>query len=208
MLVESLTNVAITFMQVKFVAHQSLDLTVAEHDVPITHYLRQPQRLVKALVDPSQIESMSDKLFCLKMRPINFLHFTLQPTVEMQVWAESDGTLKIQSQGCEIRGIDYINQRFHLDLVGKLVPTSHGKQAQLNGRADLTVQVDLPPALWFTPKPILEAAGNSLLKSVLMTVKQRLSHQLLVDYSQWAQSQAAVDNIAEGARQSSAQKTV
>jgi hypothetical protein len=190
-------------MQVKFVAHQSLDLTVAEyrmaeHNVPISHYLRQPQRLVKALVDPSQIESLSDKLFCLKMRPISFFHFTLQPTVEMQVWAESDGTLHIQSTGCEIRGIDYINQRFHLDLVGKLVPTSTGNNAQLHGSADLTVQVDLPPALWFTPKPILEAAGNSLLKSVLMTVKQRLSHQLLVDYSQWAQTQTASHTIADG----------
>jgi Protein of unknown function (DUF1997) len=185
-------------MQVKFVANQSLDLTVAEHGVPISHYLRQPQRLVKALVDPSQIESLSDKLFCLKMRPINFLHFTLQPTVEMQVWAESDGTLHIQSTACKIRGIDYINQRFHLDLVGKLVPTAAAGKAHLNGRADLTVQVDLPPALWFTPRPILEAAGNSLLKSVLMTVKQRLSHQLLVDYSQWAQTQTATSAVSAG----------
>jgi hypothetical protein len=188
-------------MQVKFVAHQSLDLTVAEHGIPISHYLRQPQRLVKALVDSSQIESLSDKLFCLKMRPINFLHFTLQPTVQMQVWAESDGTLHIQSTGCEMRGIDYINQRFHLDLVGKLAPTSIGGRAQLNGRADLAVQVDLPPALWFTPQPILEAAGNSLLKSVLMTVKQRLSHQLLVDYSQWAQTQSAPTAIPDGTMQ-------
>jgi Protein of unknown function (DUF1997) len=192
-------------MQVKFVAYQTLDLTVAEHGVPISHYLRQPQRLVKALVDHSQIEYLSDKLFCLKMRPINFLHFTLQPTVEMQVWAESDGTLHIQSTGCEIRGIDYINQRFHLDLIGKLIPTSIGNKAQLNGRADLTVQVDLPPALWFTPKPILEAAGNSLLKSVLMTVKQRLSHQLLVDYSQWAQTQSS---ISDGTMQQNMQKNV
>jgi hypothetical protein len=188
-------------MQVKFVAHQSLDLTVAEHGVPISHYLRQPQRLVKALVDPSQIESLSNRLFCLKMRPLNFLHFTLQPTVEMQVWAESDGTLHIQSTACEIRGIDYINQRFHLDLVGKLVPTAGVGRAHLNGRADLTVQVDLPPALWFTPRPILEAAGNSLLKSVLITVKQRLGHQLLIDYSQWAQTQSESSIVAEGTMQ-------
>jgi hypothetical protein len=188
-------------MQVKFVANQSLDLTVAEHGVPICHYLRQPQRLVKALVDPSQIESLSDRLFCLKMRPLNFLHFTLQPTVEMQVWAESDGTLHIQSTACEIRGIEYINQRFHLDLVGKLVPTAAGGKTHLNGRADLSVQVDLPPALWFTPSPILEAAGNSLLKSVLLTVKQRLSHQLLVDYSQWAQVQTVSSEVSEGTMQ-------
>jgi hypothetical protein len=177
-------------MQVKFTAQQSLDLTVAEHGVPVSHYLRQPQRLVNALVDRSQIEYLSDRLFGLKMRPISFLHFTLQPTVEMEVWAEADGTLHIQSKGCEIRGIDYINQRFHLDLVGKLTPTAAEGKAHLSGLADLKVQVDLPPALWFTPRPILEAAGNSLLKSVLLTVKQRLSHQLIVDYSQWAHTES------------------
>jgi hypothetical protein len=174
-------------MQAEFIAHQSLGLTVAEHGVPISHYLRQPRRLVNALVDPSQIEYLGDRLFCLKMRPLNFLHITLQPMVQMQVWSEADGTLSLQSTACEIRGIDYIDQRFHLDLVGKLVPTSADGKSYLQGRADLSVQVDLPPALWFTPKPILEAAGNSLLRSVLITVKQRLCHQLLVDYSQWAQ---------------------
>jgi hypothetical protein len=193
-------------MQVKFTAQQSLDLTVVEHEVPISHYLRQPKRLVNALVDRNQIEYVSERLFCLKMRPINFLHFTLQPTVEMEVWAEADGTLHIQSTGCEIRGIDYINKRFHLDLVGKLVPTAAIGKAHLNGLADLTVQVDLPPALWFTPRPILEAAGNSLLKSVLLTVKQRLGHQLIVDYSQWAKTES--DRSTERAISNNGQKTV
>jgi Protein of unknown function (DUF1997) len=193
-------------MQVKFTAQQSLDLTVAEHGVPIAHYLRQPRRLVNALVDRNQIEYVSDRLFCLKMRPISFLHFTLQPTVEMQVWSEADGTLHIQSTGCEIRGIDYINQRFHLDLVGKLIPTAAVGKAHLCGLAELAVQVDLPPALMFTPRPILEAAGNSLLKSVLLTVKQRLSHQLLIDYSQWAQAES--DQYSEQVIPSSGQKTV
>jgi Protein of unknown function (DUF1997) len=183
-------------MQVEFIAHQSLELTVAEHGVPISHYLRQPRRLVNALVDPSQIEYLGEGLFCLKMRPINFLHITLQPMVQMQVWAEADGTLYIQSTACEIRGVDYIDRRFHLDLVGKLVPTSVQGKSELQGRADLSVQVDLPPAFWFTPKPILEAAGNGLLRSVLMTVKQRLTHQLLVDYSQWAQNISQPDLAA------------
>jgi hypothetical protein len=185
-------------MQVEFIAHQSLELTVAEHGVPISHYLRQPRRLVNALVDPSQIDYLGERLFCLKMRPLNFLHITLQPMVQMQVWAEADGTLYLQSTACEIRGVDYIDRRFHLDLVGKLVPTSTDGKSDLQGRADLSVQVDLPPALWFTPKPILEAAGNSLLRSVLMTVKQRLSHQLLVDYSQWAQNHGQISTVPEG----------
>jgi Protein of unknown function (DUF1997) len=187
-------------MQVKFFASQSIDLTVAEHAVPICHYLRQPQRLITALVDQNQIEDLGDQQFCLKMRPLSFFHFTLQPTVQMRVWADPDGTVHLQSTDCEIRGVDYIDQRFHLDLLGKLVPTVVGKKAHLQGVADLQVQVDLPPALWFTPKPILETAGNSLLKSVLITVKQRLSNQLLLDYSRWAQTYHQTDCSIEPER--------
>ncbi len=185
-------------MQVKFVASQSLDLTVAEHAIPICHYLRQPQRLVTALVDHHQIEYRANQQFCLKMRPLSFFHFTLQPTVQLQVWADPDGTVHLKSTDCEVRGVDYINQRFHLELLGTLIPTVTGKKAHLKGLADLQVQVDLPPALWFTPKPILEKAGNSLLKSVLMSVKQRLAHQLLVDYSRWAQANQQPSPLSEG----------
>jgi hypothetical protein len=51
------------------------------------------------------------------------------------------------------------------------------------------VQVDVPPPLMLTPQPILEATGNGLLHSVLLTVKQRLMHQLLLDYREWAAQQ-------------------
>ena len=63
------------------------------------------------------------------------------------------------------------------------------------------MQVDFPPPFSLTPKPILEATGNGLLKSVLLTVKQRLLHQLLADYRHWVISQTKQkvldDNSAE-----------
>jgi hypothetical protein len=120
------------------------------------------------------------------MRPLSFLSFNLQPTVYLRVWAEADGTVHLHSTDCEIRGIDYINQRFTLNLIGKLSPQEHQGQTYLQGRADLNMQITLPPPLWFTPKPIMEAAGNGLLKSVLVTVKQKLMHQLLSDYVKWS----------------------
>ncbi|MBD0362681.1 MAG: DUF1997 domain-containing protein, partial [Coleofasciculus sp. C3-bin4] len=90
------------------------------------------------------------------------------------------------SIGCEIRGLDYINQRFALDLKGKLYPCQTDGVPKLQGRADLKVSVDIPLPFSLTPKPILEATGNSLLKSVLLRIKQKLMHQLLLDYQQWA----------------------
>jgi hypothetical protein len=171
---------------VKFTADRSVDIAVPKHSIPIQHYLRQPHRLVRSLADPNRIKQMGDDEFCLTMRTLNFFGFELQPTVFLRVWAEADGTVQIVSTNCEIRGIDYINQRFSLDLAGKLSPYAKQGQTYLCGRADLEVQVVLPPPLSFTPRAIVEAAGNSLLKSILMAFKQKLMHQLLTDYVVWA----------------------
>lgn len=173
-------------MSTRFVASQSIELAVQEQPIPIQHYLRQPQRLLKALVDHSRTEQLGDEFFRLKMRPLSFMMFSLQPTVDMRIWSEADGTINLESVDCEIRGIEYINQRFSLNLMGQLTPYEQGKSVYLRGKADLEVRVELPPALWFTPKPLLEATGNQLLKSVLQTMKHRLSYQLLADYRQWA----------------------
>jgi len=171
-------------MPIRFTASQSVEIAVPDQPIPIQHYLRQPQRLVNALVDPSRIEQLSEENFRLKMRPLAFMTLSIQPTVDLRVWAESNGTIHLQSVGCEIRGVEYIDQRFALNLKGYLSPcqTNGGS---LTGKADLEVQVELPFPFSLTPTPIIEAAGNGLLKSVLLTIKQRLLHQLLVDYSRW-----------------------
>jgi Protein of unknown function (DUF1997) len=175
---------------VKFTADRSVEIAVPKHSIPIQHYLRQPHRLVRSLVDPNRIKQVSDNEFCLTMRTLSFFGFDLQPTVFLQVWTEADGTVRIASTNCEIRGIDYINQRFSLKLSGELSPCEQQGQTYLSGRADLEVQVALPPPLSFTPKAIVESAGNSLLKSILIAFKQRLMHQLLADYVSWANTGA------------------
>jgi len=173
-------------MDTRFVACQMVELAVLEQPVPIQHYLRQPHRLVNALAVSSRIAPLGDDLFRLTMRSLSFMTVSIQPTVDLRVWSDADGTVHLRSQRCEIRGIEYINQRFSLTLVGKLQPvTMHGK-TWVRGRADLEVRVDIPPPLAFTPQGILEATGNGLLKSVLLTIKQRLMHHLLTDYYRWA----------------------
>lgn len=172
-------------MHSRFTASQTVEIAVLGEPIPIQHYFRQPQRLVNALVDPSRIEQLSEELFRLKMRPLAFMTLSLQPTVDLKVWAESNGTIHLQSVGCEIRGVDYINQRFALNLKGYLSPCLLNGGTYLKGLADLEVKVELPPPFSLTPTPILEAAGNGLLKSVLLTIKQRLLYQLLADYRRW-----------------------
>ncbi len=175
-------------MTSQFLASQSIEITVLEQPVPIQHYLRQPQRLVYAIADPSLIKQLSQDCFRLKMRPLHFLSLTFQPIVDLKVWADAEGTVHLTSVGCEIKGLDYINQRFALKLKGKLYPIRKQGVTRLKGKADLQVSVDVPFPFSLTPAPVLETTGNGLLKSVLARIKGRLMHQLLLDYRQWANS--------------------
>ncbi len=179
-------------MYTRFKACQSVEILVPEERVPIQHYLRQPRRLVNALVDRTRTEQLSDDCFRLKMRPLEFMMLSIQPTVDMRVWTLSDGTINMESVACEILGVHYINDRFALNLKGQLSPHQSCGVTYLQGKADLEVRVELPPPLWLTPKPILEATGNGLLKSVLLSVKQRLMYQLLLDYRRWARNETQV----------------
>ncbi len=173
---------------VTFTADRSVEIAVPKQPIPIQHYLRQPHRLVRSLVDSNRIEQVGDDEFCLTMRTLSFFGFELQPTVYLRVWTEADGTVRIVSTNCEIRGIDYIDRRFSLELIGELIPYEDRGQTYLAGNADLEVRVELPPPIGFMPRSIVESAGNSLLKGILNTFKQRLLHQLLADYVVWAQT--------------------
>ncbi|NEO99071.1 MAG: DUF1997 domain-containing protein [Symploca sp. SIO2E9] len=173
-------------MYSQFVASQSLEIDVPEQEVPIEHYLRQPQHLVRAIADPTLIKQISPECFRIKMRPLHFMSLNFQPMVDLKIWADSESTVHLRSVGCEILGLDYINQRFALDLKGKLHPKQVHNYTLLKGTADLKVSVNVPFPLSLTPQPILETTGNGLLKSVLVRIKQKLMHQLLLDYLQWA----------------------
>jgi Protein of unknown function (DUF1997) len=176
-------------MYARFLASLPAKIAVPDQPVPIQHYLRQPQRLVNALVDPTRLERLQDDRFRINVRPLNFMMLSIQPVVDLKIWAEPNGTIHLRSVGCKLRDMQYVNERFHLRLIGKLVPTAEGSMTYLKGEADLEVNVELPPALWFTPQPMLEGAGNALLMSVLHTIEQRLMRQLIADYLSWASDQ-------------------
>lgn len=182
-------------MPTKFTASQSVEIAVSKQPIPIQHYLRQPQRLVRTLADNSRIQQLSEEVFRLKMRPLTFMSLNIQPTVDMKVWADSQGTIYLRSISCEIRGFEYINQRFSLNLKGYLSPYHNNNETRLHGKADLEVLVDIPQPFSLTPKAILEATGNGLLKSVLLTIKQRLLHHLLSDYRHWVILQTQNNDI-------------
>ena len=188
-------------MNVSFSASESVQISVDNKTTPIQHYLRQPKRLVKAIADPRLMKQKSDNLYELKMRPINFMElYHFQPIVLLKVWSGSNGSVYLKSEACQIKGIDYINQRFSLKLKGVLYPREIQGETILEGQADLEVGVELPIALMFTPKPFLEMAGNKLLKSVLSRIKHKLTTQLVQDYYIWASQETQVKTRESSAK--------
>lgn len=181
-------------MYVSFSASESVQISIANRATPIQHYLRQPKRLVSAISEHQLIKQISDDLYELKMRPINFMEiYHFQPIVQLKVWSGSKSSVYLKSEDCQIKGIDYINNRFTLKLKGVLYPREHDGYTTLEGQADLEVGVELPAALVFTPKPFLERAGNKLLKSVLGRIKQKLMTQLVQDYVAWASQEESLE---------------
>jgi Protein of unknown function (DUF1997) len=185
-------------MDTRFANSQSVEILVPQQPTPISHYLRQPRRVVHALAISSRIDQINEDCFRLSMRPLSFMTLSIQPIVDLRVWTDSEGTVNVQSIACEIRGTEYINQRFALNLVGRLYPTKENGKTYLKGKADLEVIVELPPPFSFMPRPVLETAGNGLLISVLTTIKQRLLSQLLLDYRNWASTQTEVESNPDG----------
>ncbi len=185
-------------MLVHFAAQESVTVPVPRQPIPIEHYLRQPRRLVYAMADPQQVEVLSDQVYRLKMRPRTFFSFTIQPVVDMRVWTEPSNVVRVQSVGCEIRGVPYIDQRFRLNLTGTLQAVRSARASSLVGQAHLQVEVEVPPPLNLMPKMIVEAAGDSLLSSVLGLIKQQLTRQLIADYQQWVASTTQAEANPQG----------
>jgi Protein of unknown function (DUF1997) len=188
-------------MIAEFHASESVSISVPLQSVPIAHYLRQPQRLVNAITTKSRVEELEDRLtpeghrfFRLKMQPLNFLHIKIQPTVDIEVWADAKGTVYLRSIRTQIRGTDWIDRRFDLKLAGKISPQSDRQgKTRLVGKVDLKVSVAMPPILSMTPSMLIEVTGNGLLKSVLVAMKQRLMQRLVADYVAWTKEDRNVE---------------
>ncbi|MDE5080227.1 MAG: DUF1997 domain-containing protein, partial [Trichodesmium sp. St16_bin2-tuft] len=81
----------------KFISSQSVDIPVIEQRIPIQHYLRKPKRLVNALADPTRLEQLGEDCFRLKMRPLQFMMLSIQPTVDMRLWSSNKGKIYLKS---------------------------------------------------------------------------------------------------------------
>ena len=164
-------------------ASQSVEITISPAPVPIGQYMINTERLVYALADPRQFEVLGPHTFQFRMRAIKFLMLTLEPIADVQIYPNDCDEVIIYSDSCRLRHQAALNRRFSFKLQGWLVarPDNSG----VSGNAELDIDIDLPTALRFTPKPLLESTGNAIVSGILSTIKQRLQRRLVHEYRGW-----------------------
>lgn len=164
-------------------ASQSVEIAISPAPVPIYQYLSNTERLVYALVDPSQIKVLGPHTFQFSMRPIKFLMLTLEPVAEVQIYPNDQNKIIIYSDSCQLRHQSALNRRFSFKLQGWLA--ARDDNSGVSGNAQLDISIDLPSAFRFTPKALLESTGNAIVNGILTTIKQRLQHRLIHEYRGW-----------------------
>ncbi|MEM6836580.1 MAG: DUF1997 domain-containing protein [Cyanobacteria bacterium P01_C01_bin.120] len=176
----------------RLASHQTANMQIARRSVPLSHYLKQPRRLVHALMNPAQVEELHPDTFRFYLRGFQFLMLSIRPVVDLQIDVSQDRLLTVRSVGCRIQDNEFVNRKFSLNLSGRLLLTERDSFTELDGEVDLQIAVDLPPILTLTPRALLETTGNQILRGVLMTMKQRLMRQLAADYAAWSRGQTAI----------------
>lgn len=179
-----------TFM-LRLASHQTANMQIARRAVPLSHYLKQPRRLVNALMNPDQVEELSPDTFRFHLRGFQFLMLNIRPVVDLQIDVSQDQVLIVRSVDGKIEGNQFVDRQFSLDLQGQLRLQEQESHTDLEGDVNLAIAVGLPPILSMTPQALLETTGNQILRGVLNTIKQRLMHQLASDYERWNRQQMA-----------------
>ncbi len=167
-------------------ASQSLEINIAPAPIPIQQYLSNTDRLVYSLADPSQIKMLGEHKFEFNMHPIRFLMLTLEPVADIAIYPGEFNEVIIYSDSCRLRNQTALNRRFSFKLQGWLAarPDNSG----VSGNAQLDITIDLPPAFRLTPRALLESSGNTIVDSILGSIKRRLQHRLVHEYRGWSSS--------------------
>jgi len=168
-------------MPLAFSASQQLQLDVSHQPERLAAYLSDQDRVVKALLDPDQLEPLGPGLYRYAVTHLQVFQLQIQPVVDLRIRLAQD-RLVLEATECELEGLGLVDD-FQLTLGSWLAAGANG----LEGEASLAVTVSQPSLLKLIPAKVLEATGRSLLAGILLGIKGRVGQQLLSDYRLWCQ---------------------
>jgi hypothetical protein len=168
-------------MPLAFCASQQLQLDVSHQPERLAAYLSDQDRVVKALLDPNQLEPIGPGRYRYAVTHLQVFQLQIQPVVDLRIRLAQD-RLVLEATECELEGLGLVDD-FQLTLGSWLAAGANG----LEGEASLAVTVSQPSLLKLIPAKVLEATGRSLLAGILLGIKGRVGQQLLSDYRLWCQ---------------------
>jgi hypothetical protein len=166
-------------MPLAFRASQQLQLDVSDQPERLASYLNDQDRVVKALLDPNQLEPLGPGRYRYAVTHLQVFQLQIQPVVDLRTHL-TPGRLVLEATECELEGLGLVDD-FQLTLGSWLAAGATG----LEGEASLAVAVSQPSLLKLIPARVLEATGRSLLAGILLGIKSRVGQQLLSDYRLW-----------------------
>ena len=166
-------------MPLAFRASQQLQLGVRQEQQRLAGYLADEDRVVKALLDPSQLERLGPGHYRYAVSRLEVFQLKVQPVVDLRTQLQP-GRLELVASDCQLEGLGLVED-FQLRLGSWLEAGDEG----LEGEANLAVSVGQPQLLRLIPHKVLEATGRSILASILLGIKARVGQQLVADFESW-----------------------
>lgn len=166
-------------MPLAFCASQQLQLGVRQQQQWLAGYLADEDRVVKALLDPSQLERLGPGHYRYAVSRLEVFQLKVQPVVDLRTHLQP-GRLELEASDCQLEGLGLVDD-FQLRL-GSWLEAGEGG---LEGEANLAVSVGQPQLLRLIPHKVLEATGRSILASILLGIKARVGQQLVADFESW-----------------------
>lgn len=166
-------------MPLAFSASQELKLPIRDHSERLASYLREEERVVQAMLNPSQLQRLAPRHYTYTVTSLQVFQLQIQPVVELRT-NPSPGRLELEALDCQLEGLGLVDD-FQLTLRSWLASGERG----LEGEASLSVQVSQPPLLKLIPARVLESTGRSVLAGILLGIKGRVGQQVVEDFQRW-----------------------
>ncbi|MEB3155832.1 MAG: DUF1997 domain-containing protein [Cyanobacteriota bacterium] len=170
-------------MPLAFSSSQQLHLPVPACTDHLPAYLKDEQRVVASLLDPKQLVALGPGHYRYRVTRVQVFQLQIQPVVELRTRHEGD-RLELEAVDCQLEGLGLVDD-FQLGLRSWLEASAAG----LEGEATLAVSVSQPPLLKLVPPRVLEATGRSVLRGILVGMRNRVRQQLPRDFEQWCGGQ-------------------
>jgi len=172
-------------MSLAFSATQQLSPPLIEPAGLLPAYLDDEGRVVRALLDESQLEPLGPGRYRYSVTRVQVFQLQIQPVVELRA-VHRQGRLELEALDCQLEGLGLVDD-FQLTLESWLQASGSG----LEGEASLAVQVSRPPLLRLIPSAVLEATGRSVLSAILLGIRKRVGLQLISDFHAWCASRTS-----------------